>query len=58
MNQFMCIIEVHVPSRLGLHGCVLKSVLFHIVAFSNQSALDFVFKCLRFHDRLPRLRAI
>ena len=39
----------------GLHGCIFKSFHFHIVAFSNRSTFDCVFKCLRFHDRLHRL---
>ena len=39
--------------RPWLHGYVFKSFRFHIVAFSNQSTLDFVLKCLRFDYSLP-----
>ena len=40
--------------RPRLHGYVFKSCRFHFVAFSNRSALDCVFKCLRFDDRFHR----
>ena len=42
--------------RPRLHGYVLKSFRFHFVAFSNQSTLVCVFKCLRFHDRFQSLK--
>ena len=43
-------------TKARLHGCVFKSLRFHIVVFSNISTLVCVFKCLNFYDRFYRFR--